>query len=95
MISLITTPRVKLNSYGFRSEHAAFFFEEYAVGYFEDERPSSPGQYRYMPFRGPGHWRLAQALASSGSQSCYHVTQGEKHYFTVLSIASYGILQVS
>jgi hypothetical protein len=77
------------------SEHNEFFFEEHAVGYFEDHCPFSPGQYPYMPFRGLGHFRLVQALASSGSQRCYYVTEGEKHYFTILSIASYGVLQVA
>jgi len=77
------------------SEHNEFFFEEHPVGYFEDQLPSSPGQYRYMPYRGWGHLRLGQALVSSGSQRCYYVIEGKARYFTVLTIASYGVLQVS
>ncbi|HVR24156.1 MAG TPA: hypothetical protein VMU26_12655 [Candidatus Polarisedimenticolia bacterium] len=69
-------------------EHNEFFFEEHAVGYFEGQVSSSPGPYRYMPYRGNGHLRLGQALASSGSQRCYYVIEGEKNYFTVLSITS-------
>ena len=76
------------------SEHKEFFFEEHAVGYFEDQLPSSPGQYRYMPFRGPGHLRLVEAFASSGSQRCYYVIEGEKRYFTVLKTPSHGVLLV-
>jgi len=76
------------------SEHKEFFFEEHAVGYFEDQLPSSPGQYRYMPFRGPAHLRLVEALASSGSQRCYYVIEGEKRYFTVLRTPSHGVLLV-
>jgi hypothetical protein len=76
------------------SEPKMFFFEEHAVGYFEDQYPSSPGQYRYMALRGMGHYRLGQALASFGSQRCYYLTEGEKHTFTVLRMKS-SILQVS
>ena len=79
---------------GSRLEHDDFFFEEQVVGYFEDHCPSGSGQYRYMPFRGLGHLRLAQALFSSGSQRCYFLTEGEKRYFNVLSMAS-RVLQVS
>jgi hypothetical protein len=76
------------------SEHKRFFFEEHAVGCFEDQLPSSPGQYRYMPSEGPGHLRLVEALASSGSQRCYYVIEGKKHYFIVLNKPSHGVLLV-
>ena len=72
-----------------------FFFGEDSVGYFESQPLSSPGKYRYMPFRGLGHFRLVQALASSGSQRCYYLAAGEKHYFTVERIPSLHVLEVS
>jgi hypothetical protein len=75
-------------------ERKEFFFEEQAVGYFEDQLPSSPGQYRYMPLPGPGHLRLVDALASSGSQHCYYMNEGKKHYFIVLKASSQGNLLV-
>jgi hypothetical protein len=34
-----------------------------------------------MPFRGPGHLRLGQALASTGPQRCYYFVEDEAHYF--------------
>lgn len=71
-----------------------FFFEGVRVGYFEDVLPSSPGVFRYMPYRGYGHWRLGEALASH-SQSCYYVSHGKKHHFTLARIVSYGLLEVS
>jgi len=71
------------------------FFEDYAVGYFEDQFPSLPGQCRYMPFRGLGHYRLGKALASSGSQRCYYFAAGEKRYFTVERLPSLHVLEVS
>ena len=53
-----------------------------------------PGQYRYVPFRGPGHFHLVQALAT-GSQRCFYVAKGEKRHFTVERIPSLHILEVS
>jgi hypothetical protein len=76
------------------SEQNQFFFEDHAVGYFEDQLPSSPGEYRYMPFRGPGHFRLVEALASSGSQRCYYLIEGKKQYFIVLKTSNHGVLLV-
>ena len=76
------------------SEPKEFFFEEQTAGYFEDQLPSAPGQYRYIPFPGPGHLRLVEALASSGSQHCYYMKEGKKHYFIVLRASSHGILLV-
>ncbi|HTM38452.1 MAG TPA: hypothetical protein VL156_16995 [Terriglobales bacterium] len=76
------------------SEHKQFFFEEQPVGYFEDELPSSPGEYRYLPLRGPGHLRWIEALASSGSQRCYYMIEGKKQYFIVLKAPSHGVVLV-
>jgi len=77
------------------SKPTEFFFEEYPVGNFEDPPPPLPGQYRYMPLRGPGHYRLGQALASSGPQRCYYLAAGEKRFFTVARIPSLHVLEIS
>lgn len=58
-------------------EHIQFFFGHQVVGYFEDQPPSSPGEYRYMPFRGPGHFLLGQELNRKGPQYCHYVADGE------------------
>jgi hypothetical protein len=71
-----------------------FFFGEDSVRYFEGQLPSSPGEHRYMPFRGLGHLRLVQALASSGSQRCHYLASGDKHYFTVERIPGRHVLEV-
>jgi len=76
------------------SEHKQFFFEEHAVGCFEDQLPSSPGQYRYISLRGPGHLRLIERLASTGAQRCHYVLEGEKHYFIVIKAPRQDILLV-
>jgi len=76
-------------------EHQRFFLGTELAGYFEDQLPTSPGMYRYIPFRGPGHLRLIQALASSGPQRCYYVVEGEPHYFIAKRVSSLHVLQVS
>jgi hypothetical protein len=55
-------------------ENVQFFFGHQVVGYFEDQPPSCAGEYRYMPFRGPGHYRLGsvgQGWHSERSCVCY------------------------
>jgi hypothetical protein len=76
-------------------EKIRFFFGNEVVGYFEDQLPLSPGQYHYMPFRGPGHFRLVQELARKGPQYCHYVVDGEARYFTVERIPTLHVLEVS
>ena len=77
------------------AERNRFFLGDQVVGYFEAQMPSSPGLYRYMPFRGSGHLRLVQALASIGPQRCYYTAEDKTHYFIVERIPSLHTLQVS
>jgi hypothetical protein len=72
-----------------------FFLGTEVAGYFEEQLPSAQGLYRYMPFRGPGHLRLVQALASTGPQRCYYIAEGEAHYFIAERVPSLHVLQVS
>jgi hypothetical protein len=76
-------------------ENIKFFFGHQVVGYFEDQPPSSAGEYRYMPFRGPGHFRLGQELGRKGPQYCHYIANGETRYFTVVRIPRHYILEVS
>jgi hypothetical protein len=75
-------------------ERNQFFLGTEVVGYFEDQLSSSPGLYRDMPFRGPGHLRLVQALASTGPQRCDYIAEGEAHYFIAERVPSLHVLQV-
>jgi hypothetical protein len=77
-----------------RPENIQFFFGNEVVGYFEEQPPLYAGQYRYMPFRGPGHFRLVQELRK-GPQYCHYVVGGETRYFTVKRIPSMWVLDVS
>ena len=76
-------------------EKIQFFFGHQVVGYFEDQPPSSAGEYRYMPFRGLGHYRLGQELGRKGPQYCHYVANGETRYFTVARIPRRYVLEVS
>lgn len=77
-------------------EARSFFYEDHPVGYFEDDAlPCVAGKYRYMPFRGFGHYRLQGALRASGPQRCHYVTANSKRYFTVVACPSYGLLQLA
>jgi len=73
-----------------------FFFEGNPVGYFsEDQLPATPGRYKYLPYRGPGHYNLGQALSSHGPQRCHYLLNGQLRHFTVISFVSYGLLELS
>ena len=76
-------------------ENTRFFFGHEVVGYFEDQPPLSAGEYRYMPFRGPGHFLLGQELNRKGPQYCHYVANGETRYFTVVRIPRPNVLEVS
>jgi hypothetical protein len=73
----------------------SFFFEDEPAGYFEqDRRPSEPGQYRYLAYRGVGHYRLMESLKSSGPQRCYYLVGDTKQFFTVLNCPIQGMLEL-
>lgn len=76
-------------------ENIQFLFGHDVVGHFEDDPPLSAGEYRYMPFRGSGHYRLAQELRRTGPQYCYYIDNGETRYFTVVRIPRLHVLEVS
>src|SRR5437763_16613432 len=55
-----------------RSPHELeFSYEGMPVGYFEEERyPMAPRRYRYMPYRGPGHYEMQTARRAGGRPRC-------------------------
>jgi len=77
-------------------EAKTFFFEGNPVGYFlEDLLPAAPGRYKYIPYRGPGHYNLGQAVSARGPQRCHYLVNGQPRKFTVVSFVSYGLLDLS
>lgn len=72
-----------------------FLFDGMAVGYFEEvEPPRSPGLYRYMPYRGPGHYEMQMVLRGGGSPCCYYEADGVRVSFTVRDCPEYGVLEL-
>jgi hypothetical protein len=72
-----------------------FTFEGQPVGYFEEpEFPASGGRYRYMPYRGPGHYRMGIKLSEAGRAQCSYDSGGERVLFIVQSCPEYGVLEL-
>ena len=71
-----------------------FWFQGLPVGFFEEpEYPRTSGRYRYMPYRGPGHYRMGQALAHGPAQ-CSFKAGWRRRKFTVKSVPEYGVLEI-
>ena len=71
-----------------------FSFEGAPVGYFEEPSyPRQPGEHRYMPFRGIGHYNLCRALAQ-GPAVCRFVSADETYEFLMRSIPRYGVVAI-
>jgi hypothetical protein len=72
-----------------------FMFDGVAVGFFEEVKPpSSPGLYRYMPYRGPGHYEMQTLRRAGGSPRCYYELDGVRVSFTVRDCPEYGVLEL-
>ena len=72
-----------------------FMFEGMPVGYFQEpEFPSTDGSYHYMPYRGPGHYRMGISLGETGKARCTYDSVRERVLFTVRSCPEYGVLEL-
>ena len=71
-----------------------FSFDGAPVGYFEEPSyPREPGEYRYMPFRGIGHYNLGRALAD-GPALCRFVDANDTYDFVVSLRPRHGVLAI-
>lgn len=72
-----------------------FRFAGEPVGYFEDQViPSTPGLYRYMPYRSITHLHMYQQIQESGSARCTYEHEGAEISFTVLECPEHGFLRL-
>jgi hypothetical protein len=72
-----------------------FLFDGMEVGIFRDaDFPSSPGRYRYEPYRGPGHYEMQTKLRAGEQPRCYYDRDGFRVSFTVSSCPEHGILEL-
>ncbi|HJY28603.1 MAG TPA: hypothetical protein VJ306_11290 [Pyrinomonadaceae bacterium] len=77
------------------SERLELNFNGMPVGYFEEtEYPRKAGRYRYMPYRGPGHYQMQTETRESGRARCYYNIASERVFFDVLACAEYGFLEL-
>jgi hypothetical protein len=73
-----------------------FSYEGMPVGYFEEERyPMSPGRYRYVPYRGPGHYEMQTARRAGAHPRCTFQAGGRAVSFTVVNCSDYGVLELA
>lgn len=67
-----------------------FFFDNMGVGVLY-RTPSKPGRYRYMAFRGPGHYEMCRALEANGTARCHYLTgRGGRVTFSVAGLSKDG-----
>jgi hypothetical protein len=70
-----------------------FYFDGMAVGHFEqDDYPTTDGQYRYMPYRGPGHYEMQTSLERGDEVRCSYKTRGQHVTFVVRECPEHGAL---
>ena len=69
-------------------------FKGMLVGYFEEsEYPRQNGRYRYMPYRGPGHYQMQTEIKNQAVR-CYYTVGSEQCSFAVLDCPEYGVLEL-
>jgi hypothetical protein len=72
-----------------------FKFDGMAVGFFGGaEHPSAPGRYKYIPYRGPGHYEVQTRLRSGRKPRCYYDRDGVRVSFVVGECPEYGVLEL-
>lgn len=73
-----------------------FLFDDLPAGRFEGpEYPKGPGQYRYEPYRGPGHYLMQTKRKAEGAARCYYDLDDLRVFFTVGGSPEYGVLELS
>jgi len=66
------------------------------VGVFKERSyPETSGQYRYEPFRGPGHYELSTRLRAGTPTHCHYDIEFERVSFTVIACPEYGLIELT
>ena len=71
-----------------------FSFDGMEVGILTPGPPSRNGIFEYMPYRGPGHLAMQDALKTKGLALCQCETPWEDVVFAVHSCPAYGKLSI-
>jgi hypothetical protein len=65
------------------------------VGFFEETKmPLAAGRFRYVPYRGPGHYKMQTQLRAGDNPNCYYDTKDAHVTFTVRDCPEYGVLEL-
>lgn len=73
-----------------------FYFDGMEVGYFEqDDYPTTDGKYRYMPYRGRGHYEMQTSLERGDEARCSYDAGGQHVTFVVRKCPEHGVLVLS
>jgi hypothetical protein len=74
---------------------ATFYLNTQPVGCFSsDGVPTTDGEYKYMPYRGPGHYDLGVHLKTSRTPRCYYKEGTRRVEFSVAAHVGYGVLKL-
>jgi hypothetical protein len=74
---------------------AEFSYKGMSVGFFEAAGyPTAPGRYRYMPYRGGGHYEMQTALKAGSRPRCSFRTDKRVVSFAVIACPEYGVLEL-
>jgi hypothetical protein len=72
-----------------------FFYRKMPVGFFQEAGfPKAPGRYRYMPYRGAGHYELGQALRRGEHCECASHAVNPLVTFRAVAIPAYGEIEL-
>ena len=72
-----------------------FYHEGMPVGFFEEiEMPRAAGRFRYMPYRGPGHYEMQMDRLAGNSPRCHYDTEDARVTFSVRDCPEYGVLEL-
>lgn len=73
-----------------------FRFEGQPVGTFKglDAFPTTPGKFRYDPFRGLGHLKMIEACQRHGFARCTYTSAKGTVELTVRTVDEYGVLEI-
>lgn len=74
----------------------SFYIDGVFAATFEEEHlPRSDGRYRYMPYRGAGHYDLCRTIDTFGFARCFYADGPDLVYFTARDAEEYGVLDLS
>jgi hypothetical protein len=70
-----------------------FYINDMVVGTFEGNRyPVQDGEYKYMPYRGPGHLEMQNRLKKDGKAQCKYILKNKDIIFDITACPKYGIV---